>query len=71
LVEEYNILKKGLKCTGNLYYKKRGWIKNLGLEAENIPNFVLIQEHKFLTCLAARTIEYYTKIRRAKILRKI
>lgn len=60
--EEYTIFSKGLKY--NLQFKKKEWIKNLALEAENALNFVHVKDQDFLRSLMVKNIEtlYKTKI---------
>lgn len=59
---EYTIFSKGLKY--NLQFKKKEWIKNLAIEAENALNFVHEKDQDFLRSLMAKNIEalYKTKI---------
>jgi hypothetical protein len=61
----HTFLSKGLKY--NLPFKKKDWIKNLALEAENALNFVHVKDQDFLRSVMAKNIETLYKAKIIKI----
>jgi hypothetical protein len=63
--KEYTNFSKGLKY--DLQFKKKEWIKNLALEAENALNFVHVKDQDFLRSLMVKNRETSYKSKLIKI----